>query len=471
MQALPNALALLCAGTLFVVAAWAGPAAAEDNLPTTPDAPTIGMVTAGDHTALVRWAPPASDGGAPIIEYVIRPAGGGEPVSAGPAAKSVRMTRLPNGAPVRFTVEAVNALGAGPRSAPSVAVVPRGPVEIEVLRRPVSRVVYGAATTVQAALVRPDGSAAARQRVELHASVRPSGRWRLVAAGTTGTGGRATLRAMLPASSRLRLHHPPSELVGRTLPTSPVIVAKRITAAVASTRTRVGQTLLIRGRVAPVQRQGTPVYLQRRVSGSWSRVATGRMGTDGRYLIRWTPSTIGYHALRAVVPRYAARVAGVTPGWWQRVTPESTADIAGDILRDPGITLATEHVSGASDRAHARRNIVDVANGRKAYTSCFGSAPCRSTTLDRRMLRAIRHMGQRTTLSVSEFAGGAHAGGSAHYSGRGVDINWVNGQHVGRGSNYGIAVDLCRAYGADQIYTPGNDPWGGHHHHVHCSWS
>ena len=38
------------------------------------------------------------------------------------------------------------------------------------------------------------------------------------------------------------------------------------------------------------------------------------------------------------------------------------------------------------------------------------------------------------------------------------------------GDRYGVVVDLCRAYGADQIYTPANDPWGGHHHHVHCSW-
>lgn len=467
----PNALALLCAGILFLAAMAAPSTAAEVDLLSTPGAPEIGTATAGNRAAVVRWTPPARSGSTPIVEYVITQIGTGTQVHAAPTATAARVSGVTNGEQARFTVAAVNALGSGPQSQASASVVPRGPVALDVLRQPAARVVYGTRSAVVAAMVRPDGTAAARQRVELHARVRSTSRWRQVASSVTGTGGRATLAAALPASATLRLHHPPSNLAARTSGASPVVVAKRITAAVARPSTRMGTDVLVRGRVAPMQRAGTPVYLQRRVAGEWTRLAAGRMGTQGRYLIRWSPPSIGRYALRAVVPRYAARVAGASQGWWQRVTPETTADVATDILNDRGTTLATVHLSAGSDRATPRRNIVDVANGRRAYTSCFGSAPCHSTPLDRRMLRAVRAMGGRATLTVSEFAGGAHAGRSAHYSGRGVDITWVNGEHIGRGASYGLVVDLCREYGAEKIYTPANDPWGGHSSHVHCGWA
>ena len=466
----PNALALLCAGTLLLAALAAPSAAAEAVLPSAPAAPVIGLATAGDHAAVVRWTPPVRDGGAPILEYVITQAGTDTTVHAAPAATSARVARLVNGAAARFRVAAVNALGAGTPSEASAVVMPRGPVSLRVLRQPERRATYGTHSTVVAAMARPDGTTPASQRVELHAKMQPTSRWREVAAAVTGTGGQATLRVPLPASAALRLHHPPSNLAARTDGAAPVVVAKKITAAVARTHTRMGTTILVRGRVAPVQRTGTPVYLQRRVAGSWKRLAAGRMGAQGRYLIGWSPPSIGRYALRTVVPRNAARAAGSSHGWWQRVSPETTADVATDILRDRGMTLATVHLSSGSDRATPRRNIVDVANGRRAYTSCFGSAPCHSTHLDRRMLRAVREMGARATLTVSEFAGGSHAGRSAHYHGRGVDITWVNGEHVGRGASYGMVVDLCRAFGAAQIFTPANDPWGGHSTHVHCGW-
>lgn len=153
------------------------------------------------------------------------------------------------------------------------------------------------------------------------------------------------------------------------------------------------------------------------------------------------------------------------------MNPESAVDVARDILRDDDITLATVHVWTTARRATARENIVDVANGRAARRSCHGGAPCGSTYLDLRVLRAVRAMGRRGTVTISEFAGGVHAGRSAHYSGRGVDITWVNGRHVGYGSRYNMAVVVCRAFGAETIYSPSDDPWGGHSRHVHCGWS
>ena len=82
----------------------------------------------------------------------------------------------------------------------------------------------------------------------------------------------------------------------------------------------------------------------------------------------------------------------------------------------------------------------------------------------------MRDMGTRGKVTISEIAGGVHAGNSAHYSGRGLDINWVNGRHVGSGANHEMVVKRCRAYRAARIFSPTNDPHGGHHNHVHCEW-
>lgn len=438
---------------------------------TTASAPAIGPLTAGTQAVIVRWTAPAADGGAPVSSYLVTAWPSGSVMRVGHSVRSARFAGLRNGEPTSFTVAASNRAGTGASSARSGVVVPRGYARLTLLRQPARRVVYGNSTYVQAAMVRSDGRGVAWQTVQLHARVRGTDRWRWVATGTTGWLGRVTLRARLPLSADLRLHHPPSNIVPRTLGAGRVVVAKRITSYVRTTRTRLGMTVVVRGSVRPVQRAGSVVRLQRRVDGAWAWTATGRMLTRGRYVIRWDPSRVGRYVLRALVPAAGARAPGATAGWWQRVNPETVADIARDILHDEGVTLSHFHVSAGSDGATPLQNIVDVANGRLAHTSCYGGTPCRTTTLDRRMLGAVREIGRRGTLTVSEFAGGRHAGGSAHYSGRAVDINWVNGRHVGWSSGYGMAVDICRKYGADTIYAPAMDPWGGHSRHVHCAWS
>ena len=49
------------------------PAAAYVNLADAPDAPTDVVATAGNASASLTWAAPASDGGSPVTGYVITP--------------------------------------------------------------------------------------------------------------------------------------------------------------------------------------------------------------------------------------------------------------------------------------------------------------------------------------------------------------------------------------------------------------
>ncbi|MEV4525440.1 fibronectin type III domain-containing protein [Streptosporangium sp. NPDC049304] len=91
-----------------------------------PAAPTAPTATAGTTSATVSWTAPASNGRA-ITGYVVTPTRNGvaqTPVSFDASATTRTLTGLTAGATYTFTVTAVNAVGTGPASPASNAVVP-----------------------------------------------------------------------------------------------------------------------------------------------------------------------------------------------------------------------------------------------------------------------------------------------------------------------------------------------------------
>jgi hypothetical protein len=446
-----------------------GIASPADDEVVVPGAPAIATVSAGDGTALISWTAPAEDGGAPVSRYEITAQANGMVTSFDGALTSGTISSLENGVATSFTVSAVNSAGNGPPSDASALVTPRAVAKIVVRRRSSSRLLYGAPTKVKAAVV-SHGEAIAGEMVQLVAKPRPSTRWRVVESGLTNARGRVVLRTSLPRSSALRLRHRRSGLDAPDMSLEPVRVAKRVHVREGASTTKLGTPVLVHGRIAPKQSIGARVQLQQRRSGSWRKVASGPMVTRENYRIRWKPGRTDRFRLR-VVRRGDVRLAsGKSAVWTHRVRPESAADIAKDILRNDRIALAKIHVSGGGYLGTPHQNIVDVAAGRPARHSCSGGAPCGSTRLDLRLLQAVRDMGERGRITVSEIAGGIHAGRSDHYVGRAIDITWVDGRHVGWGAHYHMVVERCRAWNSEQVFTPANDPYGGHHNHVHCAW-
>ena len=97
------------------------------------DAPIMVQATGVDRGAVISWAPPEWDGGAPIVSYKVTIFAGGTRVRSDvfPPATAASILQLANGTSYTFTVAAMNAAGTGPDSAPSPAVVPAEPVSDE----------------------------------------------------------------------------------------------------------------------------------------------------------------------------------------------------------------------------------------------------------------------------------------------------------------------------------------------------
>lgn len=437
---------------------------------TVPGRPSIRSVKPGDRSARVSWTPPLRDGGAALTGYVVTAKPSGETVTVGAGTTTARVAPLKNGESTRFTVTAVNAAGGGRPSEGSARVTPLSIARLKVKDQPRRRIVYGTGSNVRAALVTPGGEGIPGQVVELLAKSSRSHRWRRVASSVTNHRGRVSLRTTLDGSAALRLRHRGGGVITRSADVRRVVVAKRVSVTSGHEPKRLGMEVVVRGRVGPLQKVGSRVGLQRRVAGSWRRVALGRMVTKARYQIRWSPKRVGRYRLRVVKDGDPGHASGISSPWLQRVKPETAADVAHDILQNRRITLAKDHESGGGYLGSAEQNVIDVAHGRRARFSCHAGAPCGSTRISLRLLKALRDMGTRASLEVSEIAGGVHSGRSDHYSGLAMDITWVNGRHVGGGADYSMVVDRCHANGATQVFSPSYDPYGGHDDHVHCGW-
>ena len=96
-----------------------------------PSAPSIGTPVAGNETVTVKWSRPASDGGSPIVGYVVRVFEGDREVGsefANGDIDTLDVTGLTNGTGYSFDVAAAVQAGTGPASARSVVVTPTTPV-------------------------------------------------------------------------------------------------------------------------------------------------------------------------------------------------------------------------------------------------------------------------------------------------------------------------------------------------------
>lgn len=92
-----------------------------------PGAPTGANATPGNGQATVSWTAPTSNGGSAITGYRVTPYAGSTPLperTFDASATTRAITGLTNNVGYSFRVQAVNAVGPGPQSAPTAVVVP-----------------------------------------------------------------------------------------------------------------------------------------------------------------------------------------------------------------------------------------------------------------------------------------------------------------------------------------------------------
>ena len=126
---------------------------------------------------------------------------------------------------------------------------------------------------------------------------------------------------------------------------------------------------------------------------------------------------------------------------------------------------------GRQDGADPLANITDWANGRPARTSCYGNAPCTTTSLSDKMLNALESFAynQGHDYFITSMVGASHSRNSYHYLGRAADFDRWDGVVIdGDSAAARELMDACRASGAIEVLGPSNDP--NHSTHVHCAW-
>ena len=139
------------------------------------------------------------------------------------------------------------------------------------------------------------------------------------------------------------------------------------------------------------------------------------------------------------------------------------------LLNSSNVQFANYHVSGKRDNATALDNIQQTAAGLPAARSSYGKAPGGYTQLSPDMLRAMKVLSdQGYRFHITSIAGSSHSSRSRHYLGVAIDINEINGVHVGYGKPYWKEfIRKCEAMGATETLGPG-DP--AHSTHIHVAW-
>jgi acyl dehydratase len=280
-----------------------------------PPAPTALTATTSGSSVLLSWAPPVRTGGADLTQYVVT-TDATAPVTLPATARSYAVTDL-SAAVHTFTVAARSALGLGTAALAqaSLLVPPPSPQVQPVIATPVVVTVShpapalpGAAVTLTVRVVRAD-TRVALASVPVTVSVIPrAGAQPAPLHVLTGATGTATVIVRPAVTSAVTAVVAASPRVRAAAGSYLLPVRGSLTARLAATTVRVAQPTAMSGSTGRLL-VGERVSRQQYYAGGWHTLATALVSSTGTWRFAFTPTTVGPHLYRVVLPASGLHLA------------------------------------------------------------------------------------------------------------------------------------------------------------------
>ncbi|MBF7092865.1 hypothetical protein IUY40_15120 [Flavobacterium sp. ALJ2] len=147
--------------------------------------------------------------------------------------------------------------------------------------------------------------------------------------------------------------------------------------------------------------------------------------------------------------------------------------LAEKIIKGGRVTFANSHVSGIIDKAMALDNINDTSLGFDAKRSSYQNAPGGTVEILCEILYILYELSKVYKLNISEIAGASHSKNSYHYKGVAIDINIIDGVHLGSKDKPSFSEKFHAEFrnkvlklGATLVLDPYNEKTY-HYNHIH----
>jgi GH25 family lysozyme M1 (1,4-beta-N-acetylmuramidase) len=275
-----------------------------------PAAPVAVHASAVAGAVTLSWMP-GDAGTSPVTAYRITTSPGGAVTTVGPTTYSATIGGLNYKTAYTFTVTAVNGVGAGVASAPTLPVTPAIPTTLDASVK--SSLQFGAALPVKATLLRADThKGLPGQQVLVFRREPPSNVWVQVRKLSTNSAGLASTVLHPKRSAQLEAVFPGATGVLRSETFENFVVRPTVTAALSATTVRRDTKVTLTGTAAPFVTHQR-VVREGYYGGAWHVIARSTISKLGTFTFRIMPKQTTVSLFRIVVGRAQGRATGTSP--------------------------------------------------------------------------------------------------------------------------------------------------------------
>ena len=188
----------------------------------------------------------------------------------------------------------------------------QGAVQQKVTIAP-STITYGSSVAVTGVLTDLDGVPLGGVTTNLQSRSPGAATWATLSTFTTSLTGQVSTSVKPSANREYRLLTDASSAYASTSSAAVLVrVRQKVTAALSASSITLGQTVTIKGSVAP-NHAGQSVTLQRYSSGAWHTVKTATLTSASTYSFSYKPGSTGTRTLRVYRPADTGHASGTSP--------------------------------------------------------------------------------------------------------------------------------------------------------------